>query len=178
MFCGNPPGVMDQENAYLVALGSTASYAIEGEQLLIADSAGETVLIYNVAEPKSLTGNLWKVLSYNNGKEAVVSVIIGTELTAVFDEEGQLSGAAGCNNYSAVYEVDGEMINIGPAITTRMACSDPEGIMEQEMDYLAALEMASSYQFEDDRLILLDSESRRVVNYQLARTFELSETIW
>ncbi|MBE9475206.1 MAG: META domain-containing protein, partial [Chloroflexi bacterium] len=178
MFCGNPPGVMDQENAYLVALGSAASYAIEGGQLVIADSDGETVLIYNVADLKSLTGNLWKVLSYNNGKEAVVSVIIGTELTAVFDEEGQLSGAAGCNNYSAAYEVDGEMINIGPAITTRKACSDPEGIMEQEMEYLAALEMASSYQFEDDRLILLDSEGRRVVNYQLARTFELSETIW
>lgn len=178
MFCGSPPGVMDQENSYLAALASAASFAIEGGQLVIADSEGETVLIYNVAEPKSLTGNLWQVLSYNNGKEAVVSVIIGTELSAVFDEEGQLSGSAGCNNYSAAYEVDGELINIGPAITTRMACSDPEGIMEQEMEYLAALEMASSYQFEDDRLILLDSEGRRVINYQLARTFELSETIW
>ena len=147
---------MEQENAYLAALGSAASFAIEGRQLVIADLEGETVLIYNVAEPKSLTGNLWQVLSYNNGKEAVVSVIISTELTAVFDEEGQLSGSAGCNNYSAAFEVDGEMINIGPAITTRMACSDPEGIMEQEMEYLAALGMASSYQFEDDRLVLLD----------------------
>jgi len=178
MFCGSPPGVMEQENAYLAALGSAASFAIEGGQLVIADSGGETVLIYNVAEPKSLTENLWQVLSFNNGKEAVVSVIIGTELSAVFDEEGQLSGSAGCNNYSAAYEVDGEMINIGPAITTRMACSNPEGIMQQEMEYLAALEMASSYQFEDDRLIFLDSEGRRVINYQLARTFELSETIW
>jgi heat shock protein HslJ len=178
MFCGNPQGVMDQEYAYLAALGNAAFFEIDGEQLEIADSDGESVLIYNVAEPTSLTGNLWQVLSYNNGKEAVVSVIIGTELTAVFDEEGQLSGSAGCNNYSAAYEVEGEMINIGPAITTRMACSDPEAIMEQEMEYLAALEMASSYQFEDDRLILLDSEGRRVVNYQLGRTFELSETIW
>ena len=178
MFCGSPPGVMEQEYAYLAALGSAASFAIEGGQLVIADLEGKTVLIYNVAEPKSLTGNLWQVLSFNNGKEAVVSVIIGTELNAVFDEEGQISGSAGCNNYSATYEVDGEMINIGPAITTRMACSNPEGIMEQEMEYLAALDMASSYQFEDDRLILLDSEGRRVINYQLARTFELSETIW
>lgn len=178
MFCGSPPGVMDQELGYLSALGSAANYAIENEQLVIADEAGETVLVYMVAEPKSLTGNLWQVISYNNGKEAVVSVILGTELTALFDEQGQLSGSAGCNNYTAAYEVEGGNITIGPAATTRMMCSDPEGIMDQETEYLAALEMAASYEFEDDRLILLDAEGRRVVNYQLARTFKLNETIW
>ena len=115
-----------------------------------------------VAEPKSLTGNLWQVISYNNGKEAVVSVILGIELTALFDEQGQLSGSAGCNNYTAAYEVEGGNITIGPAATTRMMCSDPEGIMDQETEYLAALEMAASYEFEDDRLILLDAEGRRV----------------
>jgi len=178
MFCGNPPGVMDQETAYLAALGSATSYAIVQEQLVISDADGETVLIYMVAEPKSLTGNLWKVIAYNNGKEAVVSVIIGSEIMAYFDEQGQVGGSAGCNNYSASYEVSGDNISIGPAITTRMACSDPEGIMDQEMAYLAALEMASSFQFEGDRLILLDDEGRRVVDYQEARSFELSETIW
>ena len=178
MFCGSPPGVMDQETAYLAALNSAASYVIEQEQLLIANADGESVLIYMVVEPKSLTGNLWKAISYNNGQEAVVSVIIGTEITAFFDEDGSLKGSAGCNNYSAAYEVEGDQITIGPAITTRMFCNDPEGIMDQEMQYLAALEMVSAYQFEDDRLILLDSEGRRVVNYQPAKTFALTETIW
>ena len=178
MFCGSPPGVMDQELGYLSALGRAANYAIENEQLVIANEAGEIVLVYMVAEPKSLTGNLWQVISYNNGKEAVVSVILGTELSALFDEQGQLSGSAGCNNYTAAYEVEGENITIGPAATTRMMCSDPEGIMDQEAEYLTALEMAASYEFEEDRLILLDAEGRRVVNYQLARTFELTETIW
>jgi heat shock protein HslJ len=178
MFCGNPPGVMDQETAYLSALGSAATYQIAEDQLTIANAAGETVLIFDVAEPKSMTGNLWKTISYNNGQEAVVSVIIGTEITAIFDEGGTLSGSAGCNNYSAAYVVEGDQLTIGPAITTRMFCNDPEGIMDQEMQYLAALGMASAYQFEDDRLILLDSEGRRVVNYQPAKTFALTETIW
>jgi heat shock protein HslJ len=178
MLCGGHPRVMDQEMGYLLALRGAATYVIEGEQLLIANEAGETVVIFAVAEQKSLTGNLWQVISYNNGKEAVVSVIIGTELTAFFNEDGQLTGSAGCNNYTAAYEVDGESIAIGPAATTRMMCNEPEGIMEQEMEYLAALEMAASYEFEEDRLILLDAEGRRVVNYQLARTFELTETIW
>jgi heat shock protein HslJ len=99
-------------------------------------------------------------------------------MTAYFDEDGTLSGSAGCNNYTAAYEVDGDKITIGPAITTRMFCGDPEGIMDQEMQYLAALDMVTAYQFEDDRLILMDSEGRRVVNYQPAKTFELTETIW
>ncbi len=178
MFCENPPGVMDQESAYLAALGSAATFSVEAGQLYIADENGETVLIYNVAEQQSLTGNLWQVISYNNGKEAVVSVMLGTELTALFAEDGQLSGSAGCNNYSAQYNIDGDMITIGPAITTRKACNDPEGIMEQEMEFLAALEMAKAYQFEEDRLLLLDEQGHRVVILQLARTFSLSETIW
>jgi heat shock protein HslJ len=178
MFCGGPPGVMDQENGFLSALGSAATYGIENEQLIIANDAGEMVLVFAVAEPKSLTGNLWQVIFYNNGQEAVVSVILGTEMTAFFDGEGQLSGSAGCNNYTAAYEVDENQISIGPAATTRMLCSEHEGIMEQESAYLAALEMATAFEFEEDRMILLDSEGRRVVDYQLARTFELSETIW
>jgi heat shock protein HslJ len=169
---------MEQETAYLAALNSAATYVIEGEQLIIANSDGETVLKYVVAEPKSLTGNLWKAISYNNGQDAVVSVVIGSEITAFFDEDGTLSGSAGCNNYSAAYVVEGDQLTIGPAITTRMICNEPEGIMDQEMQYLAALEMVSGYQFEDDRLILLDSEGRRVVNYQPAKTFALTETIW
>jgi heat shock protein HslJ len=178
MFCGSPPGAMDQETAYLSALGSAATYQIIEDQLTIANEAGDPVLIFDVAEPKSLIGNLWQAISYNNGQEAVVSVIIGTEITAYFDEEGTLSGSAGCNNYSAAYVVDGDKITIGPAITTRMFCGDPEGIMDQETRYLAALDMVSAYQFEDDRLILMDSEGRRVVNYQPAKTFDLAETIW
>lgn len=179
MFCGSPPGVMDQEMAFLSAMGSAAEYKIEADQLMLLDASGETLLVFKVEETLVLPGSLWNVLMYNNGQEAVVSVIIGTEITAYFGEDGQLTGNAGCNNYSAAYEIDGDKITIGPAITTRMACGEPEGVMEQEMAYLTALGMASAYQFEEpERLILMDSEGRRVVDYKEARTFELFETVW
>jgi len=179
MFCGNPPGVMDQEMAFLSAMGNAAEYKIEDEQLLITDAAGEVILVFEEAEPLVLPGSLWNVLGYNNGRGGVVSVIIGTEISAYFGEDGQLTGNAGCNNYSAAYELDGDQIKIGPAITTRMSCSEPEGIMEQEMEYLAALESARVYRFEDqERLILQDAGGSRMVDYKPARTFELTETIW
>ncbi|UCD98646.1 MAG: META domain-containing protein [Chloroflexota bacterium] len=178
MFCVSPEGLMDQEMAFLALLGSAASYKVEGNQLFISDESDEIVLVFDISEPKALPGSLWKVVMYNNGKDAVVSVILDTEINAFFGEDGRLTGYAGCNNYSAEYKTDGENLTIGPAISTRMACSEPEGIMDQESAYLAALELVTTYRYENDRLILLDSEGRRIVDYQPARTFELSETIW
>lgn len=178
MFCMDPPAVMDQESTYLAVLETAASYQLDNNQLMVLNTQGDPILTFNPSKPRSLTGTFWKVLMYNNGKEAVVSVILGTEITAFFNEDGEVSGIAGCNDYSASYEVSGEKITIGPARITRMFCEEPEGIMEQEMQYLAALEMARSYQFEGENLVLMDSEGRRVVDYQTVPSFTLSETIW
>jgi heat shock protein HslJ len=46
-----------------------------------------------------------------------------------------------------------------------MMCAEPEGIMEQEAAYLAALESAASYAVEGDQLELMDTEGRRAVSY-------------
>ena len=42
--------------------------------------------------------------AYNNGKQAVVSGLADTEVTALFGEDGTLSGSAGCNRYNAPFE--------------------------------------------------------------------------
>ena len=69
---------------------------------------------------------------------------MGTQITANFGEDGQLTGSAGCNDYFGPYETDGQKISMGPFGTGRTACSEPEGIMEQESQYLAALETADT----------------------------------
>lgn len=166
MACPDPLMVLEQE--YLAALGSAASYQISDSELQILNSDGELVLAFEASQPVSLTGSLWQALSYNNGKEAVVSLIIGTEITAIFAEDGTLSGSAGCNNYTASYQVDGDQISIGPAASTRKACAEPEGIMEQEMAYLLALETANTYRIEGDRLELRTSDGALVASYQAA----------
>ena len=110
----------------------------------------------------SLENTAWEVISYNNGKGGVVSVIIGSEISAEFGEDGQLTGSAGCNNYNASYEVDGENIKIGPAAAMRKFCPEPEGVMEQEAEYLAALETAARYEIENDRMDMYTEEGSRV----------------
>ena len=54
--------------------------------------------------------------------------------------------------------VDGENIQIGPAATTRMACSEPEGVMEQEAQYLAALETAATYRIDGPNMEMRTAE--------------------
>ena len=97
----------------------------------------------------------------------MVSTIIGTEITAIFDEAGTLSGSAGCNGYSASYTADGEKITVGPAASTRKFCAEPEGIMDQESQYLMALENAAVYTIDGRSLEIRDANGAGVAYYEL-----------
>ncbi len=168
MYCG-PEEVMEQEQEYMAALGSSAYYYIEGDELRIANATGDTILQYRVQQTTPLVGTDWDVLMYNNGKGGYTSVLLGTAITATFGEDGSLTGSAGCNNYTTSYELDSSGnaarggISIGPAVTTRMFCGEPEGTMEQEAAYLQALESAATYEIKGNELEIKDSEGTRVV---------------
>ena len=163
MACPEP--VMEQESAYLEALLNTTEFEIIEDELVLY--GGDKVELARFrAVDQGLAGTSWKVIAYNNGKEAVVSLIGGTEITAEFDQEGQLTGNAGCNNYFASFETDGDAISIGPAGSTRMACSEPEGVMEQEQQYLAALEMADSYKIDGMNMEMRTAEGALVANFR------------
>jgi heat shock protein HslJ len=167
MACPDP--VMEQAGEYMAALTLAISYQIQGDTLELLDAGGNALATF-APQPTSLPGTSWTVIGYNNGKGGVVSVIIGTELTAVFGGDGTLSGSAGCNNYTASYEADDDgNISIGPAATTRMMCSEPEGIMEQETEYLAALETAATYNIEGERLQLRTAEGSLAADFTVAK---------
>jgi heat shock protein HslJ len=48
MWCMEPEGVMDQEQAFLTALTSVASYRLAAERLELLDGTGGTVLIFEL----------------------------------------------------------------------------------------------------------------------------------
>jgi heat shock protein HslJ len=170
MACQSPPGIMEQEGLYLEALGLVAGYRIQGSKLELTNAEGKTKITYTEVEPTSLVGTTWVATHYNNGKGGVTTLLAGTEITAVFGEDGTVAGSASCNNYSAGYEVSGDSISIGPAATTRMMCSEPEGIMEQENAYLAALQSAATYRIEGERLEMWDSGGAKQTDYVVAET--------
>jgi heat shock protein HslJ len=151
MFCYD--NISTQESEYLLNLQNATKYSISGNLLRMMNANGSVILTYSVAQPLPLIGTNWSMLNYNNGR-ALFGALAGTEVTALFSADGNLTGTAGCNNYKASYQVDNNSIEIGPTATARKLCSEPEGIMEQEKDYLAALESAARYSIDRQQLVL------------------------
>jgi heat shock protein HslJ len=177
MMCSDPPEIMEQEQQYLAALQSSAIYKIVANQLELIDGNGALAATFTAAEPVSLDSTPWEVIRYNNGKGGAVSVIIGTRITANFDES-QVNGSAGCNNYFGAYEIDGANISVGPLANTEKFCMDPEGIMEQEQQYLAALQTAATYRVDGDQLEMRTADGALAVAMVAVEPVSLENRPW
>jgi heat shock protein HslJ len=160
--CAEP--VNEQEGAYFQVLNESATFEITDEELTLLDGDDNALAVY-MAQSQALEGSSWDVIGYNNGRGGVTSVIIGTEITADFAEDGQLTGSSGCNNYTATYESEDETISIGPPATTRQFCGEPEGVMEQEGEYLAALQTAATYRIEGNSMNMRTAGDETVANF-------------
>jgi len=113
-------------------------------------------------EGVKLEEHLWLLMTYN-GKQ----VLDGTMITAEFEDD-QVAGAAGCNNYFAAYETSNGSLTIGPAGSTMKFCESPEDVMEQEYEYLSALQQSAAYKFEDGVLEISDAAGEVILVYEAA----------
>jgi len=161
MACAQP--LMEQAEAFMRALTQARTYRIQSGQLELLTADG-VLLASHVPQPQALAGTSWRVTGYNNGREALVSVMAGTKVTMLFSSDGRVSGSAGCNLYSAPYTSQGFRLSFGAAAATRRMCAQPDGVMEQERQFLKALETVASARLEGNALDL------RTVSGQLALT--------
>jgi heat shock protein HslJ len=166
MACAEP--IMAVETAYLTALADVATYATTADSLTLSDADGTAVLVFGVAETASLTGTEWQATSINNGKDAVQSLVEGTTATAMFADDGTVSGTGGCNTYSGPATIEGSSLSIGPLSSTQMACPEPAGLSEQEAAFFAALENATTYTIDGSQLELRDDSGALQVSFQAA----------
>ncbi|MEJ2710494.1 MAG: META domain-containing protein [Anaerolineales bacterium] len=144
------PTGMEEEQAYLEALGSVQNYEIKGNALTLTYNQGTEALNYTAAN-LPLEHSLWTLAAVDGQPlqedvQITASFVPGQEA-----KRGTVGGSSGCNNYNAGYSLEGANITIEPAISTRMAC--PTG-MDTEQTYLQALEAAQSYEIFADRLLL------------------------
>ena len=161
--CAEP--IDRQETAFLKALSGARSFAVSGATLTLRSAGGQRLATFQ-AQTQALAGTSWEVLAYNNGKQAVVSVLAETTLTATFGKSGSLTGFAGCNDYNASYKAAAPKISIGPVASTRKHCEQPAGVAEQETSYLAALDTAATYRVEGSRLELRTAGGALAVELQ------------
>ncbi|HET9666954.1 MAG TPA: META domain-containing protein, partial [Desertimonas sp.] len=109
---GCPPPADEVERAYMDALQQANRWRLEDEELVLLDDDAE-LLRYGAASP---VGD-WQATGLLQG-DAFTSLLAGTEITASFDEDGALSGSAGCNTYNSTYTTDGGTIEIAEPSST------------------------------------------------------------
>ena len=114
---------------------------------------------------EDLRGKGWMLESFGSiGEED--TLIAESEIMIEFDEDYTLATSAGCNDCGGGYdgEDDGTLSTDGLACTEKF-CSLPEGIMDQEERYIAALLDVASFRITEERLELFYDDWRRVLNF-------------
>jgi heat shock protein HslJ len=119
--------------------------------------AGILILVFtgctgNTADP--LNGTAWVLTSLDGA-----NLVEGTTITLIF-EDGNAGGSSGCNSYGGTYQLDGNKIQISEVVATLMACTEPEGAMEQEGTFLGDLGKAETFELSGGQLLINTSDGR------------------
>lgn len=145
------PGPTEVEAAYLERLPNVGEYKIDGTTLDLLDADGTTLLSYKAVDGAEAIVGQWEATSFYTGS-SVTSVAVGSKLTAAFTGD-EISGDGGCNTFGGGYKATKSTIKIGPLRSTLKACTDMK-LQGQEQQYLAALELATSFRVKGDQLTL------------------------
>ncbi|WP_235900364.1 META domain-containing protein [Lolliginicoccus suaedae] len=138
-------------------LAEEPAWELDGEELVLrTEDTTVTLVDREVAEPdQALVGTTWELRSLIS-EDAVASgpSITDAGATLRIDEEGRVSGSAGCNNIMGSARVDGATVEFSPLATTRMSCSDEKNEVERAV--LAVLsEGTVQVTIEADRLTVM-----------------------
>ena len=117
-----------------------------------AQVKAERVVLNAIQDTSTLEGMTWVLKSYGQ-QGNLQTVLDGTEITIIFDKsEGRVHGSSGCNGYGGEYSINGNKLVIPEVSYAEMGCLEPEGVMEQEAQYLRILPDVESYEISDGKL--------------------------
>jgi uncharacterized lipoprotein YbaY len=124
---------------------------------------GETEEDDEEEEKVKLEDHLWKLVSQYG------ELLIENTLITLSFEDDQAVGSGGCNRYFTSYtRSKTELSFTGPIGSTQMFCELPEGTMEQEGAYFAALEGAATFAIEEQQLKVFNSAGENILTYEAA----------
>ncbi len=155
--------IMQQASKYQEMLTKVETFKVDGEKLSLYNADGKELATFEKQDTQLSSSN-WFVSSYNNGNQAVTSVLADSEITVAFNNDGTISGNAGCNSFSGSYVTEGINVTISDLLNTLKACDQPEGIMGQETQFLNALSIVSTYRIEGSQLEMRSADDAIAVN--------------
>ena len=147
----------------VLLLGSALLLVAQLASFSIASAQPQVPVQLPPRPPSSgLTGVTWRILQYSDGAGGLASVVAGTQITAVFDDDGMVSGDTGCNSYRGPYQIGATTLTFGPLVTTRRACAADDANAQEQL-FLGSMEAAATYQRVGDRMTLFDASGTPVL---------------
>ena len=104
------------------------------------------------ATEEDLMGNTWSLTNIGS-----LSAPKGVEVTLEFDSDNTLSGYSGCNNYESNYSLIGENFSVSGIIASTDSCA--ESVMDQEANFIIALEGAESIKLYGDNMVIKSNDT-------------------
>ncbi|XOF35324.1 MAG: META domain-containing protein [Candidatus Electrothrix sp. YB6] len=150
-----PVPIMQQAAAFTTALKQAVAYRTENGHLTLLTADGTVSAVF-LPQNQELPGTFWNVSGYDNGQGTIMRINnSGRKLTANFDTNGRISGSSGCNSYSGdyTYNTADQTLQLGRLLRSAMLCTDGN-IMQQEQDFIAALQTVNSYHINGNTLTL------------------------
>ncbi len=151
-----PDDAMATERDVLRRLSEVTAMVHEPGALVCIDDRGVALLEFRAQTIDGIVGD-WVVNGIHYpGRQAIISV--RGELTVTLDTDA-IAGNAGCNRFNGPLVISDGGITIGPLMSTRKFCDDPDAgsgptVMEQETALLQALEATTGHRMEGSRLTL------------------------
>jgi len=155
MACDEP--LMKQDVWFGKFLTSSPTLTQDGDSLVM--TGGDTVIAMTdeeVAVPDAqLTGSKWVLNSITSGT-MVSSVPSGVTASLRFGDDGQVKVQLGCNSGGGPYTDSGDVLSIGPLVTTKMACQPPAADIESAV--ASVLDRDVSYTIDGNALVLTSTK--------------------
>jgi heat shock protein HslJ len=153
--------IATQQGTFITSLLNVTEYDLLDGKLIAYTVMNQRLLTFVPAQPVPFETTTW-ALKILRSETRWYPTILGTEITARF-EGNQVSGSAGCNTYTATFERTDDKLTISDLTVTEMACTEPEGIMDQEEVYLSLLQTTDSMVQLDGMLPLADVQGEPIL---------------
>ena len=98
-----------------------------------------------------LTGKIWVLTNIGNIRSDTT-----VQTTLSFNEDNQISGSAGCNQYFGSYELKEGSFTVTGIGATKKMCA--ENVMTQEDNFLTTLDAANSMKLFGSNLVIYSDE--------------------
>lgn len=118
----------NRESEFHAALAKSSKVTILNSNKLTLENEGKVIAEFVKGIDSDMLTGTWQLVSIEGEDMKTLFPMSERQATLEFNVmEHRIGGNAGCNGYGASYTMEGNKINVGPIMATKMACGNLSG---------------------------------------------------